>query len=752
MWFSRQNIRNKVLLLLIPTILFMIIAGVLIIRKITLSALDQNLQSSHRIIGHLAVEAVKTGVEFGDRDLIKEALSGFVRDRNISSVRVYDDKGDVLFAYGIENVSHEDAHNDDELWQSNNNLFLKLPVTSGGKTIGKVIVGQTLKSRNKALYNATNILLLLSVLGVLAIIIFLIKITQKITRPLTDLKEAALRLSEGQLEAQITYPHQDELGALVEAFQKMSQALNQKANAARALAKGDIEVEIETLSENDVLGNALNEVKGSLKEMVNELEAVITHLQNGSIEARCEVSQLSGVYAEVLANLNHALDMLTNPIKETIGILNEYARGNLERSMKELPGDLAGLTVAITTIQTNLKALITESIELVEQAKAGNLKYRSDAQKLEGAYRQILHGFNQTLEAMTGPVNEIKHALQKLAEGDLRAKIEADHPGDYGQMKDALNQSLKALNEVLASIATAVEQMQSGANQVADSSQAVSQGATEQASSLQETTASIEEIASQARQNSENAAKANEISSIAQKAAEEGNRQMAEMLQAMQAINDSSSQIYRVIKVIDEIAFQTNLLALNAAVEAARAGVHGKGFAVVAEEVRNLAQRSAKAAKETEQLIENSTQKVKYGSEIANQTASALQSIIQNITSVSDLIDEITSASAEQAEGIEQIRESLKQIDNVTQANAASAEQSAAAADELSSQATYLQKMIGHFKLTAFKLQESVTAADHYRPVEVGQGRKQWPGSNGNGNIENNGDIFDLNDDDFGEF
>ncbi len=753
MWFSKLTIKNKLLILFIPGLVVMILVGMLIIRKITASALDQNLESSHKIITNLAVEAVKTGIEFGDSDLIREALAGFVKNPKISVVKVMDDKGTILYQYGKESNEILKKGTSDQLWYAGNDLLMELPVVSKNKEIGKVVVAQTLEGRNQALNFATHVLLVLSILGIVGIIVFLVKITKKVTRPLTLLKQQALNLSEGRVEVHINYPFQDEIGALVEAFRKMSRTINSRAEAARALAKGNIETDIQILSESDILGKALNEVKSSLKIMVNQLDELVKHQQNGQIDARCDVRQLSGVYAEVLSNLNQALDMVITPIKDTTAILNEYARGNLEPSMKTLPGELLQLTQAITTIQTNLQALITESITLVEQAKAGNLSYRSDAQKLEGAYRQILTGFNQTLEAMTTPMTEIKQALEKLADGDLRVKIETDHPGDYGQMKEALNQSLAALNEVLSSIAIAVEQIQGGANQVADSSQSVSQGATEQASSLQETTASIEEIAAQARKNSQNAAKANELSLATQQAAQEGNRQMEEMLQAMNAINESSNQIYRVIKVIDEIAFQTNLLALNAAVEAARAGVHGKGFAVVAEEVRNLAQRSAKAAKETEQLIENSTQKVKYGSEIANVTAEALQSIISNVQQVSDLIDEINGASAEQVEGIEQIRESLKQVDQVTQANAASAEQSAAAADELSSQATYLQRMVSHFKLNQVQIGNN---AEHFEPLLATQAEGQYRkppfggnGKNGNGNQK---DPFDLSDDEFGEF
>jgi methyl-accepting chemotaxis protein len=228
----------------------------------------------------------------------------------------------------------------------------------------------------------------------------------------------------------------------------------------------------------------------------------------------------------------------------------------------------------------------------------------------------------------------------------------------------------------------------------------MSQGATEQASSLEEITSSINEIAAQTRQNAENASLANRLAGEARESAEKGNGQMSQMVGAMQEINASSQSISKIIKVIDEIAFQTNLLALNAAVEAARAGRHGKGFAVVAEEVRSLAARSAKAARETAEMIEGSAKKVEGGMHIASLTAEALKQIVAAAARVSDLVAEIAASSNEQAQGVAQISTGLGQIDQVTQQNTAHAEESASAAEELSSQSIMMLQLIGTFKLT----------------------------------------------------
>ncbi|MCK4501871.1 MAG: CZB domain-containing protein, partial [Desulfuromonadales bacterium] len=286
---------------------------------------------------------------------------------------------------------------------------------------------------------------------------------------------------------------------------------------------------------------------------------------------------------------------------------------------------------------------------------------------------------------------------EAIARGDLTRDVNVTSEKD--QLGNALKTMLDGLREMVGGIQIAGEQIATGSGQVADASQSLSQGATESASSLEEVTASMNEMAGQVRTSAENASSANQLSSESQKAAETGDQQMAEMVSAMEEINRAGQNISKIIKVIDEIAFQTNLLALNAAVEAARAGQHGKGFAVVAEEVRNLAARSAKAAEETAELIEGSVALTDRGAQMAQQTADGLKGIMEGTTKVSDLLEEIAAASNEQAQGISEVTAGLAQIDQVTQQNTASAEESAAASEELSGQATQMLEMMKKFKL-----------------------------------------------------
>lgn len=296
---------------------------------------------------------------------------------------------------------------------------------------------------------------------------------------------------------------------------------------------------------------------------------------------------------------------------------------------------------------------------------------------------------------------------QQRSQSELSKKLSL---GDWAQdvpvrsEKDELGKSLKAMveqvNNALGQVRDSVEDVSSGAGEISAASQSMSEGATESAASLEEINSSTIEIGDQARKNAMTASETSKLASKAKAVADLGGERMKALNESMHAITSSSEQIARIIKTIEDIAFQTNILALNAAVEAARAGMHGKGFAVVAEEVRGLAARSAKAAKETAELIEGSAARIAAGNEIAGQTSIALHEIVESVSNMATLAGEMAVASNEQAQAIIQIGQGLGQIDQVTQQNTAVAEETAAASQQLSSQAEGLRQLVRKFKLS----------------------------------------------------
>jgi len=335
---------------------------------------------------------------------------------------------------------------------------------------------------------------------------------------------------------------------------------------------------------------------------------------------------------------------------------------------------------------------------VIDGVVAGQLENRISSDQFEGFLRNLGEGINRLMDAVVDPVQETRRVISGLAEGDLTQSMNGEFEGEFAELRDAVNSTMNKLLSMVNEIGTASGTIASAANEISQGTADLSQRSEEQASSLEETASSMEELTGTVRQNADNAREANQLANGARDEASKGGEVVGKAITAMSEINQSSKKIADIIGVIDEIAFQTNLLALNAAVEAARAGEQGRGFAVVAAEVRNLAQRSASAAKEIKSLINDSVEKVTEGSKLVDQSGATLDEIVGSVKKVSDIIAEIASAGQEQASGIDQINKAVTQMDEMTQQNAALVEEAAASSEAMNDQAVSLDELIGFFK------------------------------------------------------
>lgn len=314
----------------------------------------------------------------------------------------------------------------------------------------------------------------------------------------------------------------------------------------------------------------------------------------------------------------------------------------------------------------------------------------------------LLNSLKTTIEEINKVIANVSYHLGEIEKGNLTSTIDIDYEGDFAKLKVSTESILNYLNEDLTQINQASEQVASGAYQVSSSAQVLSQGATEQASSVEELSATLNDISDNVKNNAKNSDKARIRAVNLRNEIGKSNVKMQDMIKAMGEINDSSNQIGKIIKAIEDIAFQTNILALNAAVEAARAGSAGKGFAVVADEVRNLASKSAAAAKDTTSLIEGSIQAVKNGIKLADETANSLSIVVDEGEYLTNVIEEISRASEDQASSIGEVTTGVEQVSAVVQNNSATAEESAAASEELSGQAQILKDLVGKYTLKSY--------------------------------------------------
>lgn len=391
------------------------------------------------------------------------------------------------------------------------------------------------------------------------------------------------------------------------------------------------------------------------------------------------LGNLNGTFKSNLVINSRHFDIVANPVldenKERVGIVVEW----LDR--------------------THEVQIENEIATLVEGVKAGDLSNRIEMSDKSGFYATLSQGINDMSDVIDRAFGDVVNVMQAMSLGDLTQNITNDYQGVYASCKESINETTAKLSEVFGKISEASDFINNSSQEIASGNNNLSQRAEEQASSLEETASSMEELTATVKNNADSAQRANQVANNARSLAEKGGAVVDSAVSAMQEINESSNKIAAIIGVIDEIAFQTNLLALNASVEAARAGEQGRGFSVVATEVRNLAQRSATAARQSKELIQTSVQKVRSGTAFVNETGTALNEIVQSIKQVGDIVAEIALASAEQSAGIEQVNMAVSQMDEITQQNAALAEEASAASVSMSEQSTAMTSLLSFFRV-----------------------------------------------------
>lgn len=520
-----------------------------------------------------------------------------------------------------------------------------------------------------------------------------------VIRPLGTVTDTFRRIAAGEYDNRFDFNRDDEVGKVLQSMQSMQIKLGCDVAEARRISEENLRIRIglDNVATNVMIADdGLNIIY--MNRAIHEMFAVAESDIRKDLPA-FSCSTLLGANIDSFhrnpAHQRQALGSLRGTHRTTIKL------GGRTFSLAVTPvinehGQRLGFAVEWLD-RTAEVAVEDEVAEIVGAAARGDFSRRVGEAGKHGFFLRLAGDLNRLLEISQQGLNDIAHVLGAMAEGDLTKSIAAEYDGTFGQLKDDANTTVARLQEIVEQIKQATDAINTAAQEIAAGNQDLSSRTEEQASSLEETASSMEQLTSTVRQNAENSRQASELAVNAQGVAIKGGEVVSEVVQTMSAIHQSSSKIADIIGVIDGIAFQTNILALNAAVEAARAGEQGRGFAVVATEVRNLAQRSAAAAKEIKELISDSVSKVEAGNRQVDQAGRTMQEVVASIRRVAAIMTEISSASREQSAGIDQVCLAVTQMDEVTQQNAALVEQAAAAAESLEEQAHSLAQAVSVF-------------------------------------------------------
>jgi methyl-accepting chemotaxis protein len=558
------------------------------------------------------------------------------------------------------------------------------------------------------------------------------------------------RIAQGHFDNPVEAQAADELGTLMRSIDRMQTDLRERIDAERRVAMENARVRqsldassanVMVADENDRIIYANRAAMQLMVEAQDDIRAGVPDFDAANLvgatidQFHRNPSHQRGILASLQKGFNAEMRMGTrtmrivaNPIQgvdgtrlgtvvewidrtqelvvegEVQALVAETLQGNLGRriSLDGKKGFFRTLSTGLNDLVSNIDDVVVDVQRIVADVNGGDLSRRIELEGKSGLLVKLGTGINQLTDNVAGVVDEVRTLVDAANDGDLTRRIATEgQSGLMVRVGSGINQLTESMAQVVGRVKAAASEVSRGADEISFGATNLSQRTEEQATSLEETASSMEQMTSTVKQNADNASQAEKLAAAARHHAEAGGAVVADAVRAMTGINESSRRIADIIGVIDELAFQTNLLALNAAVEAARAGEQGRGFAVVAGEVRNLAGRSATAAKEIKTLIHDSAERVEEGSKLVTQSGSTLDQIVQSVKKVSDIVAEIAAASNEQSAGIEQVNKAVMQIDQLTQQNAALVEQTSAAAQSMADQARVLNESMRRYTVAA---------------------------------------------------
>ena len=509
--------------------------------------------------------------------------------------------------------------------------------------------------------NLKTVSLIAAVIAVIIGILVAWLITKMIVTPLREAMAVSTRIAAGDLSGKIVAVSKDETGQLLQGMKQMQDKLTQV-----------IEVDVQNLVDSG---------------------------RRGDLTQRIDLGGKEGFYKTLSTGVNDLVEVSDNVVNDTVRVFGALAQGDLTETItQQYQGSFNQLKQDANGTIDRIKNVIEGDIQaIIDAAQAGDLSRRIDLNGKDGFFHDLSSGINELLDTLGQVFEDVASVMGTIAKGDMTQGMTGDYSGMFSDVKNDINQTRDNLGEIILQLRNSADLINTSSQEITSGNTSLSNRTEQQASALEETASSMEELTSTVRNNADNAQQANKLAATARETAERGGDVVGNAVKAMGDINTASNKIAEIIGVIDEIAFQTNLLALNASVEAARAGEQGRGFAVVATEVRNLAGRSATAAKEIKDLIQDSVEKVKVGADLVNESGETLGEIVVGVKKVGDIISEIAAASLQQSAGIDQVNQAVTSMDELTQQNAALAEETSAASESMTEKASEMNNMMSFF-------------------------------------------------------